>query len=127
LRGSDEIGKAAAPFGNPPMYQQNPFKNCQFPRSIDQRLNGLFTAMLMEHRCERGIETGEIFGILPKRFSVSLLQWRKTPLLLYRRLWRIVTGEDINSAFQEIPAATKQAIIEILFERKSYVPIYHQL
>jgi len=78
----------------------------------------------MEHRCERGIETGEILGILPKRSSVSLLDSRKTKLLLHRRLWKFLNGEDTHSAFQKIPAATKQTIIEILFDRKSYVPIY---
>jgi hypothetical protein len=65
-------------------------------------------------------------------FSQKDFQSPPTPLeedasLLYRRLSRIVTGEDVNSAFQKISVSTKQAIIEILFKRKSYVPIYYQL
>jgi len=61
--------KTAAPFGNPLMYEQDTFKNCQFPRSINQPLNGLFTASLMEHRCERGIETGENLRYSPEKIS----------------------------------------------------------
>jgi len=61
----------------------------------------------MEHRVERGIETGEISGILSKRFTISVLRSRETKLLLYRRPWKILNGKVTYPAFQKIPAAPK--------------------
>jgi hypothetical protein len=61
-----------------------------------------------------------MFGISPKGFPVT---WFFVSFLLDHRLWKILSGEDINPAFPRIAAATKQAILEILIETKSYVLI----
>lgn len=59
----------------------------------------------------------EAFGSLP----------REAKLLLYRRLWKILHGEDDNPEFQGIPAASREAILQILIETKSDLPRYWTL
>jgi hypothetical protein len=77
----------------------------------------------MEHRCERGIETGEISGIFPKRFPSHFSARGRRSCSFTGGLGKSSMVKT-RRAFQKIPAATKQAIFEILFKRKSDVPIY---
>jgi hypothetical protein len=67
---------------------------------------------LLKYPCSYMIYS-EAFGALP----------REARLHLYRRLWKILNGEDTDTAFQRIPAAAKRAILEILIDTKADVPI----
>jgi hypothetical protein len=48
---------------------------------------------------------------------------RQAKLLVYRRLWKILTLQDTDAAFARTPAETKRAILEILLETKTDLPI----
>lgn len=52
---------------------------------------------------------------------------RDVKLMIYHRLWKILTGEDTTPEFQKIPAATRQTILQILTETKPDVPLYWKL
>jgi hypothetical protein len=52
---------------------------------------------------------------------------REMKLLLYRRLWQILSGEDPDPAFQKIPEESKRAIRDILIETKPDIPRYWTL
>lgn len=52
---------------------------------------------------------------------------RPMKLRLYRRLWRILNGDDPDPDFQQIPLATRKAILEILIGTKSDLPVYWTL
>jgi hypothetical protein len=46
---------------------------------------------------------------------------------LYRRLWQILSGEDTSPDYQNLSAATRTAIRDILTETKNDLPVYWQL
>jgi hypothetical protein len=52
---------------------------------------------------------------------------REMKLALYSRLWKILSGEDLDPAFQKIPEETKRAIRDILIETKPDIPRYWTL
>jgi hypothetical protein len=52
---------------------------------------------------------------------------REAKLVLYRRLWKILQGEDDNPEFQKIPVASREAILQILIETKADLPRYWTL
>jgi hypothetical protein len=52
---------------------------------------------------------------------------REVKLLLYRRLWLVLSGGSLDPAFQRIPAETKRAILDILIDTKPDVPVYWTL
>lgn len=68
---------------------------------------------LFKYPCSYLIYT-EAFDSLP----------REVKLHLYRRLWKILHGEDDDPQFQKIDAPSRQAILEILSETKSGLPVY---
>lgn len=49
---------------------------------------------------------------------------RTMKLHVYRRLWKILNGEETDPAFQNIPDETRAAILEILIDTKRALPIY---
>lgn len=71
---------------------------------------------LFKYPCSYLIYT-EAFDSLP----------REVKLHIYRRLWKILHGEDDDPQFQKINAASRQAILEILSETKSGLPAYWTL
>ena len=52
---------------------------------------------------------------------------REMKLMLYSRLWKILSGTDSDPAFQKIPEETKRAIRDILIETKPDIPRYWTL
>jgi hypothetical protein len=52
---------------------------------------------------------------------------REVKLMLYHRLWKILSGADFDPAFQQIPEETRRAIREILIETKPDIPRYWTL
>jgi hypothetical protein len=52
---------------------------------------------------------------------------REAKLVLYRRLWKVLQGEDDNPEFQKIPVASREAILQILIETKADLPRYWTL
>ena len=43
---------------------------------------------------------------------------------VYRRLWDALTGQDRSPAFAKLTSADRQAILEILLDTKSGLPVY---
>lgn len=46
---------------------------------------------------------------------------------LYRRLWQVVSGEDVSPEFKSISVETRAAIRDILLETKKDLPAYWRL
>jgi len=52
---------------------------------------------------------------------------REMKLMIYHRLWKILSGTDSDPAFQQIPEETRRAIRDILIETKPDIPRYWTL
>jgi hypothetical protein len=71
---------------------------------------------LFRHRCSPLIYS-RAFDELPSEMKKHL----------YHRLWQILSGEDKSPEFAGLPAAERQAILGILRDTKTDVPVYWKL